>query len=305
METASGNLAVMSLSNDRFAMVIGDIFAEVGGPNLCYNPAVFFSRTGENDFVGGYPFAAGEEISSAQITEHDDKLYIIYSQNVGTETPSRISMSWVELPDKDKRYIFPRSKDILRSYDTTYVRKKDGGFLTRKQNYRNMLPVKDKDGDRDILIFKNNSAGAIEIEPVDVEEGESLEVTLSMKVSVLQSSGSLSLITIGDIYPVKLVMPSARAGDLYISAPGMYQKISSRDNNKWFMVKIEFDKDGIDLRIDEQEPVRVNSRLVSQRFYLGNNMLRHSTKSNDGSAFCVDINSITSKANRKRTFLDF
>lgn len=305
IETTSGNIASTQLASDKYAMVIGDIFAEVNGPNLCYNPAVFFSRTGENDFIGGYPFAIGEEISHAQIMEKENRLYIIYSKNIGTDQNSTIGLSWVEMPEKDKHYIFPRSKDILRSYDTSFVRTNEGGFLKRKKTFDHSLATTSKDGQKNALIFTGNSSAAIDIEPVKLKDDENLEISLSMKITELQDTGELTLFTVGSMYPAKLVMPSGRAGDIYISAPNVYKKISAKESGKWFTINISFNKDRLQFQIDDEEAVDINNELTTQVFYIGNNCIKETTAINNGSSFCIDIDSVKSKANRKEFFIEY
>jgi hypothetical protein len=71
------------------------------------------------------------------------------------------------------------------------------------------------------------------------------------------------------------------------------------------MVKIKYGKDQISFQVDEEDPVSVPSRLASQRFYIGNNCLMDTSYSNDGSAFCLDLQSLTTNANRKKSFIDF
>ena len=305
MQTSSGNLATLKLSGNRYAMVVGDIFADVNGAGLCYNPAIFYSFTGENDFVGGYPFAAGNEISHAQMLEHDGKLFIIYAQNTGGEQRSYISLSWVELPDSDKHYILPRSKDVMSVYDVNLTRKKDNIFFNRIRAGRVDLPFQAKDDGRNSIILRGNTAAAIEVEPVNLGNDESIEIVLSMKINNLQDSGELTLLTIGDIFPVKLVMPSGRAGRFYVSAPGVYEKIAQKELGKWFMVKISYDKDKIKFSIDEEFSFETDSKLASQRFYIGNNLLNDISSTNQGSAFSVDTDTIITKTTRKQMLFEF
>ncbi len=307
MDTTSGSLSTLLLSSKRYAMVIADTFAEIGGEGLCYNPAIFFSRTGNNDFTGGFPFAIGTAVAHPQLLEYDGKLYIVYAKDPGTDKTSSIALSWVELPKQDKNYIFGRSKDIIRSYDVSYTRTKTSSFLKRIREYKHQMPMETERLSRKVLALEGNTGAGLDIEPVDILREESIEISMSVNVPLLQDSGELTLFCIGDTYPLRIVMPSGRPGDIYISAPGVYRKISQTDKDRWFVVSLVYEKDKITCRISEEEPVEIPmpGNLAAQRFYIGNNCMTDSSQTNTGSVFFVDIESVTTKSNKKSQFTDY
>ena len=307
MDTACGSLSTILLASKRYAMVIADTFAEVSGEGLCYNPAIFFSRTGENDFTGGYPFAIGQAIAHPQFLEKDGKLYIIYASNPGNDSPSSIALTWVEMPKEDKNYIFGRSKDILRSYDISYIRTKNSSILKRIREYKQALPFEEEKLSRKVLTFERNASAGLDIEPVDISRDESIEINMSVNVPMLQDSGELTLFSVGDINPLRIIMPSGRPGDIYVSAPGVYRKISRTTHEQWFIISVVYAKDKITCRINEEEPVAITvpGNLVSQRFYIGNNCLSDSLQTNSGSVFYVDIDSVTTKSDIKAKFTEY
>ncbi len=307
IDTTNGALSTLLLSSKRYAMVAADIFAEISGSGLCYNPAIFFSRTGGNDFTGGLPFAMGTAISNPQLLEKDGKLYIVYAKDTFTDNPSSIALSWIELPKPDKNYIFSRSKDILRTYDVTYIRAKNNSYLKRIREYKQAMPAQEEKLSRKVLVFEANAGAGLDIEPVDISRDESIEINMSVNVPVLQDGGELTLFSVGDIYPLRITMPSGRPGDIYIAAPGVYRKISQTYKDQWFTILLTYAKDKITCRVDEQDPheIPMHGNLASQRFYIGNNCLEDSSQINTGSMFYVDIESITTKSNTKPQFSDY
>lgn len=306
METTGGSVATLQLSNGRYAMVLADVYSEINGENMYYNAAVFFSRSGGNDFVGAYPFAKGKAISNPQLLENDGKLYIIYSQGLGTQEPSSsIMLNWVELPEQEKNYIYPRSKDIISSYDVSYQRNKIGGQMRRIRSYNQIEPLKDEIDNRNALVFQASSAAGLDVDYVDTENDESITIDLDLKVINLQLTGELTLFSVGDLFAAKIVMPSARPGELYICAPGKYEKICDLKPQQWFSLSVKYTKDNISFTIDDNEPIEVDSELISQRFYIANNCQIDTALTNEGSVFCVDIDSISSQTNKKASFTEY
>ncbi|AQQ71485.1 putative neuraminidase (sialidase) [Limihaloglobus sulfuriphilus] len=145
------------------------------------NIAMFFSRSGMDDFAAGVPVVDYEpELAYPQAVEHDNKLYFTYSH----ENSKNIRWGIVDpLPADDKYYIFPRGTDRrLTDHD-------DGPVEVRVEKFN-------LNGDSMLRFYGNASAGV----DIDICEPQNdvLKIRLPVFLESTPADKRMRLLCVGD-----------------------------------------------------------------------------------------------------------
>jgi len=261
------------------------------------NLAMYFSRTGENDFVAG-PGIVGRSNPAhyAQGIVHDGKLYVAYTRwntsiRSGGSTADceerGIAISIIDdLPEKNCYYIWPRDKDLFASQIKNWRDNTTNSVYVR--------PFAKQSDERNCIVFKECGTAGVEIEPVDFTKGEKLKLSFQFKILKAQTYGNLVLCSFGSRIPIRVGMPGNRPGILYAYGRNQWKSISSVDMDGWNSMEIQFGADEFSVQINEGKPVTcINPlRYPEKRLYLGEGYEIDQLESNRNSEFLIDIDTL-------------
>lgn len=295
IETANSRTQVFPVRGGRYCMLQHDVFVEHRGYETRLNLALYFSRTGADDFVAGPPFSPRNAICAyPQGIAHEGKIYVAYTRGPGSG-PRSIEAAIIDpAPEPDQFYLWPREKDWLRMATQT-----DGQGHKRvvrtNPKYRPTRPhVVATDGRRAILFKRAGSAG-VEIDPVDFHAGQTLALRFDVKIAAVQERGKLVLCSFGDRMPIRLVVPGHRVGQLYVDAGGRPRLVGPLPVGQWRRVEAVFGRDHYTVAVGDAAAKTFANPLprMNPRLYLGDGYTVDYLPSNWGSEFLVDLSSVT------------
>jgi hypothetical protein len=297
METANTRMHTIKLSGGRYCLFHHDIYTEARSYGSRFNGAVFFSPTGEDDFVAACGFSEKNQVVAyPQGIEHDKKIYVAYTLG-GINVPRSILVAVMDSPDADGLYIYPRDKDVLRADDLTPVRSDPYNYNKRVRDYDYIRPCRDEKDGRNVVVFKQRGTAGVEIQPVRFEKGEKLTVSFDVKIESLQEVGNLIICSFGDQIPIRIGMPSGRAGQLYAYSREQWQRAGDSEIGKWNSLEITFESEVFAIRINNSQSTSFENTIKnpSRRLYLGDGYELDEFESNRGSKFIIDIDSFRTK----------
>jgi hypothetical protein len=297
IETANTRMHCIKLASGRYTLFHHDIYTESRGYHSRFNGALFFSRTGEDDFVAAAGFSkAGEIVAYPQGVEVDGNIYVAYTLG-GINVPRSILVAKIPSPLSNTRYIWPRDKDVVGPEDLELIKEKPYNWEKRNRQYQFTKPYKDVSGGKDVLVFKERGTAGVEIDPVRFDKDQSLVLSMDVKINKLQEVGNLILCSFGDQIPIRVGMPSGRPGLLYAYSDEQWQKVGSFEINKWNHLEICYNPDTFEISINHENPVEFGNPLrnPNRRLYLGDGYEIDEFESNRDSEFLVDLSSFTTK----------
>jgi hypothetical protein len=294
VETLNTRMHVIPLSSGRYTMIMQDVYT----PDRCYhariNGALYFSRSGENDYVAGPRFSPrGEVIMYPQGIEYDNKIYVVYTlgdYGLNHTEPLSIGGTIIDpAPDPDKFYVWPRDKEIA---DFDY--NKDEEYWHRTNKYIYERPQLENIDQRKAIRFRQRGCAGLETDVIDFANGQKLEINMDVKITRLQDLGNLIIFSFGDQIPVRIGMPSNRSGFLYAYSREQWQKICPIELNEWLSLKVVFSGESFTVEAGENDRVTFANPVVdpSPRLYLGDGYEVDYHESNRGSEFFIDIDSL-------------
>jgi len=307
IETISCRPQVVKLPCGRYCMFMHDLYDAVGFFMSRSNQALFFSRTGEDDFVAGPGiYDPQQNCHYAQGIVHGGKIYVGYTYGrnynvMPSATSDRgIGISIISpLPEKGMYYIWPRNKDMPRFGKILPVRDwtdENGAQAIERlnPNYVYQPPYRERSEGREALVFKDRGCGGVEIDPVDFAKGETLAVSFEFFIRALQDKGSLILCSFGGESPIRIGVPSNRPGRLHIHARGDWHEVGAVRERVWERVDLRFGADEFSVRLGKGEArVFANPiRCPDRRLYLGDGYEVDPWESNRGSEFLIDLPSL-------------
>lgn len=305
IETEESRMQQIELPGGRYCMFHHDVWNanNVGSRS---NLALFFSRSGEDDYVAG-PGIAGRSRPAhyAQGIFHDGKIYVGYTRwNEDVRTLGSTSafngrglgISIISpAPDPDRRYVWPRDKDYLAS-STPEWRQASTQSIYRRPSLEMV------DG-RTAIRFEERGSAGVEIDPIDFAAGDRLRVHFAVKVETQQTHGSLILCSFGDQIPIRIGLPGNRPAQLYAYGRDDWRRVDALPLDRWINVAIEFGADDFSLRVADGPTMSFTNpvRAPNPRLYLGDGYEVEPFESNRGSRFFIDLKSLQTSVVRPGT----
>jgi hypothetical protein len=297
METANCRPQVFKLPCNRFCLLQQDAWVNHRDYRTRLNVALHFSRSGADDFVAATPVSRHNVISAyPQGVAHNGAIYLAYTYGEG-DTPRGIEGAMISpLPSKDKRYIWPRSKErvIIKERLTADGKKEIYNF---KPGQRTELPFVKQSGDKKVMRFGGGASAGVEIDRPDFADGQCLTVQFNAKILRIQDRGMLILCSFGDQRPIRIGIPANRPEKLYAYTRNQWQPVCDFVTEKWHNVKLTFRPETFFVAVDDAEPVEFSNPLINPnpRLYLGDGFESEHHASNAGSEFLIDLESVQSQ----------
>lgn len=289
---------LMNLDSGRCLLLHHDIYTQVNAYDSRLNLAMYFSRTGKDDFVAGPGFQPADEIGAyPQCVEANGKIYIVYSKG-GVSVARDIEGVVVDpAPSADQFYIWPRDKDVIEMVN-------DGGWTRLNPDYEYTRPYTQTVDSRNALVFENRGTAGVEIDPVEYESHDTVTFSFETKIEQVQEYGSLVLCSFGDKFPIRIGMPADRVGRLYAEAGNGWQDCGSLPLNEWHRVTITFSETNFSVSVGD-EPKRILPNPAyrpNPKLYLGDGYEvewylpgETSWRTNEDCKFYIDIDSMYSE----------
>jgi len=300
METANSRVQVLRLPGPRYCMLHHDVWVNHRDYHTRLNLALFFSRTGADDFVAGPPFSRRNVVSAyPQGIEHDGKLYVAYTSGPGTG-PRSIEGAVIDpAPSPDSFYLWPRQKGLVRMVEGEDEHG-ERRMIRQNPTYAAAQPSVSQEGNRTVLRFERAASAGVEIDPVDFAAGESLQLSFDLKVLKVQERGNLILCSFGDRIPVRLGTPSNRQGTLYANGADQWLAAGPVPVGQWQKLTVTFGPASFAVRIGDAAPQAFPNPLsrTNPRLYLGDGYEVDYVPSNWGSEFLIDMGSVRTQVIR-------
>ncbi len=264
----------------RWCMLGADSYTPTGGR---IQLALYFSRTGEMDFVAGPMYNTRHAYSTySQGIERNGRLYIAWTTTENRHSQWRIRSAVVApAPADDRHYVWPRSRSIQGE----------------KWVYTPAPDIKEFDGREALHVRMRGSAG-VEVDHVAFDRGQTLTVTFSAKALTVQKQGSLVLCSFGDRIPIRLGIPSFRPEALYAYGYDQWQRVGIFSQSAWHDISLQISCHEFVVSVDNEitRTFRNPVPSPSPRLYLGDGYeIDHHYASNDGSEFLIDLQSLATK----------
>ena len=307
METVSSRLHVIPLASGRFVMLHHDVFSRQRANETRLNLALFFSRTGEDDFVAGPGFTAPRAIGMyPQGIERNGKLHIVYSTltpRVADHVPRHIECAIVDpVPAADGFYLWPRDKDVVEIKRPRDKNRKLLPYWVRtNKDYTYSRPRAVESDQREAILFEDRASAGVEIDAVHFAAGQSLRLRFDVKITKVQQVGNLVLCSFGDTVPIRIAMPSNRPGALYAYGADQWVKVGAVGLDEWTSLDIAFGRDEFRVKVGGQPAVTAANPMTktSRRLYLGDGYEVDYCESNRGSQFLIDARSLCTQLERR------
>jgi len=296
METANSRMQVFRVRGGRYCMVHHDVHVLHRDYTTRLNLALFFSRSGRDDFVASVPISRRNVISSyPQGIEHDGKVYVVYTFGPGGHRG--IEGAIIDpAPAPGRFYIWPREKHRLRMEARKDAQGKQRIVRANPDVFTHRPSLAERDG-RQAILFKRSASAGVETDPVYFEEGQSLTLCLDAKALAVQDRGSLILCSFGDRTPIRIGVPSARSGTLYAYGADEWRPVGPMPIGEWCSFTITFGPETFSVQIGDRAAKSFPNpmRKMTPRLYLGDGYDVDYVASNRGSEFLIDLKSVTTQ----------
>lgn len=291
VETAHCRHGIIKLKSGRYCFIHHDLYSPSKAFSARRNGAIYFSRTGGDDFVASRAFIPTEEGICAypQGIEHDGKLYMIYTFREKDDPVPKTGSGGIEgavidpVPSADHFYIWPRDKDyLLMSGDTR-----------TNPDYTYTRPYTSTADNRNVVTFENRGTAGVEIDGVDIADGQALRVRFNVKITSTESQGNTVLCSFGDRLPIRIGIPQGFDGSLCAQSRNGWETIGSFALNQWHTLELVFGRNVFTAAINQQ-PVKAFQNpewTPNSRLYLGDGYEVDSILSNQDSVYYIDVDS--------------
>ncbi len=216
------------------------------------NLALFFSRTGEDDFVAGNSIAGRDvQIQYPQALVHDDKLYVAYTYDICNELHCVIVDP---LPKASEYYVFPRGD-----------RRGMGDFADDQPEGRTEAFI---ENGHKMLRLRGNAAAGVDIDGVNPQT-DTVDLRFPVKFENGESWDKMMIIaTVGDD-PIMLGYCMKTPDRLNICIDGKWQDAAPFSFESWHCVKLSVNKKRIRVNVDGQSKEFPPAKSFNGRVYLG------------------------------------
>ncbi len=295
---------VFRAGNGRFCLLHHDLFLHHGVGQWGWNPhrdyhsrlniALFFSRTGRDDFVASVPISRRNVVSTyPQGIEYDGKIYAAYTTGAGDECRSIEGVCVSPAPTDDKYYIWPREKDDVKMKVEYH---EDGRRVVTRANpdeRAGSVEIIECDG-KTGLFFKDEVSAGVDIPALDFEKSEKLGVRFRVKVLNLCEKGKLVFCTFGDRTPIRIALPANRRDTLYAYGLKQWQPVGKFTGEDWEQIEAVFGRTDFSVAVGSGRKVRLDNPVTAPnpRLYLGDGFYSDYLPNNIGSEFVIDMASI-------------
>ncbi len=294
IETANTRMHCIPITGNRWVLIHHDVYVENRSYESRYGGALFFSRTGEDDFVAGPSFTLEDTVTAyPQGIEHNGKLYIAYTRG-GIYKPRSLMAACVDpLPDEDKFYIWPRDKEVIKLERVPGKK----GFTRTNPGYVYKRPYLKKMGSKNVVVFEERGSAGLEIDPVDFHKGQKLHFSFDYYIDKVQNIGNLIFCTFGDQVPIRIGVPSGRDDKLYVWCKDQWQQAGSVKHKQWSSISIVFGPEYFTVKSSSGEEKKFPNPICppNRRLYLGDGYEIDAFESNRDSVFYIDIDSVNTK----------
>ncbi len=304
METANTRCQVFRTGKSRYCLLHHDLFLHHGvgvwdwDPHRDYhsrlNIALFFSRSGRDDFVASVPLSRRNVVSTyPQGIEHEGRIYAAYTIGAGDECRSIEGVCVESSPEDGRYYIWPREKDDVKM-KVEY--NKDGSRAVERSNPEERsgrVELIDCDG-RESLFFHDRVSAGVEIPALDFDKNEKLIFKFNVKVLNLAEKGKCVFCSFGDKIPIRAALPCNRRDSLYVFSLNQWERVGSFTGEDWEQIEIRFGRSHFEVTLSDSETVRFENPVLNPnpRLYLGDGFESDYLPNNYGSEFVVDTASI-------------
>lgn len=297
METVNCRPQVFQIEAARYCLLQQDALVNHRDYSTRLNVALHFSRSGADDFVAGPPVSRPGVISAyPQGVAHGGNIYLAYTCGPGNESRGIEGAAVTPAPSAARHYVWPRSKELIKMQDLPGADGKKTVVRTNPDARTATPKIKTVDGRRAILFGARASAG-VDIDPVDLAGGQSLEFRFEAKVLRLQPVGMLIFCSLGDRIPIRLGMPANRPGMLYAYTRNQWEPVCDFPIEQWHTLRVTVRGADFSVAVDEQSPATFPNPLVNPqpRLYLGDGFEVDYIYSLAGSEFLVDLGSLRTR----------
>ncbi len=295
METANSRMHVFKMDKGNYCMLHHDCIANYRTYDSRYNLALFFSRTGKDDYIPAIQFSRKNIISSyPQGVAYDGKIYVAYTVGSSGELRS-IEGAIIDMqPDPSQWMIYPRGKDRL---ELEVRRDKNGITCARRLNPEFTPSIVQQViwDEQTCLLFQEDVSAAVDIPPVDFSRQESLEVKFKTKVLKPTSRQYLVLCSMGAKNPIRIGIPANRDQLLYAYGDQQWQKVGIFPLNAWVNVKVCICVDSFTVQINDGDTMRFNNpgHAPEAKFFFGDGFDSDYMLNNQEGEFLIDLDSIS------------
>jgi hypothetical protein len=279
VEASQNRPQVLDLRGARWCLVLPDVCAKSVLP---YRTAsLYFSRSGRNDYVAGPALApSGVTCSYPQGVEHDGSIYVAFTGEYPDDWRNIVGVKVDPSPDPDRFYVWPRHREL-------------------GPHVRSQAPdLVDLDGRRCVRFGGTGSAG-VDIMPLDLAEGDRLEVRLDVKVQSAHAIGENVLLSFGDTRPdgtkpIRVGGPSLAGGRLSISTDTKWSEAADFSLDTWHRLAVDFAASHFTVQVDDQAPRRFQRPVneLNPRLYLGEGVIVGDVDASRGFEFAVGLASL-------------
>lgn len=297
METANCRPQVFRLAGGRYCLLQQDALVDHADYHTRLNVALHFSRSGADDFVAGPPVSRPGILSAyPQGVERDGAIYLAHTIGPGNFPRSIEGAIVSPAPRADQYYIWPRSKELVRSAATTGASGNEK-MVRANPDARTAPPRPETADGRRAIRFAGRASAGVDIDPVEFAAGQSLDFSFEAKPLRLQSAGMLILCSFGDRIPIRLGVPANRPGKLYAYTRGQWTPVGDLPLEQWHAIRLTVRGTDFSVAVGDQPPKTFPNPLVdpAPRLYLGDGFEVDYIPANDGSEFSVDIESLRSR----------
>ncbi len=291
IETAHCRHGIIKLSSGRYCFIHHDLYSPSKAYAARRNGAIYFSRTGGDDFVASRAFIPSDVGVCAypQGIEHDGKIYVIYTFREKYDPVPQTGSGGIQgavidpVPSADKFYIWPRDKDYLLMSGNTRL----------NPDYVYTRPYSEQVDSRNAIVFEDRGTAGVEIDGIDTSIGESLRVSFDIKVTDVQSPGNTVFCSFGDRIPIRLGLPDGFGGKMAAESKKGWEVVGDFSLNQWHHIEMVFGRNVFTVKLDggAVETFMNPEFNPNTRFYLGDGYEVDEILSNKDSRFYIDLDS--------------
>ena len=295
METANSRMHVFKMDRGNYCMLHHDCIVNHGTYDSRYNLALFFSRTGKDDYIPATQFSRKNIISSyPQGVAHEGKIYVAYTIGSAGELRSIEGAIIDRQPDPSQWMIYPRGKDRVE----LDVRKDKDGITCARRLNPEFTPAVGRQVFRDnraCLLFQEGASASVDIPLVDFSRQESLELKFKTKVLKSASRQYVILCSMGAENPIRIGIPANRDQLLYAYGDEQWQNVGAFPLEAWIDVKAVFYADYFTVQIGDNDVVRFGNPAYAPelKLFFGDGFDSDYMLNNQGGEFLIDLDSIS------------
>lgn len=307
MEVNDSRPVVMKLQSGRYLMMHHDVHTrDAARTPPRYNAALYFSRTGMDDFIAGPPITTPANFMGyyPQGVEKDGRLYVAFT----TQPIRALSIGGAivdSLPDAKKYYLYFRAKDAGQFTNADIKPERFRLYYPEDRLYPEIKPAKPqllREEGREVIRFTNRACAGVDTDPVSWLDGDSLTLEFDVRVDALQPEGNLIFCSFGDQMPIRIGMPSFRPGKLYAYSRAQWSEVGDLPLKQWRTLRIVFRQDKFTVSINSgaERSFENPQQHPNPRLYLGDGYEVDSIPSNWRSDFRLGLSSVRTRVVREK-----